>query len=148
MAVSDEELLDRYPGCAIDHDTKEQWRAFLDRRLLVDRCQDCGYWFDPPRPMCPKCWSARIEPQEVGGTGRVQWFTLLHQGHPAASPEHPYPVAVIELDDQPGLRMDGTIVDCDPTDISCDMAVELAWTDDDAPLPLWRPAVAALRRTS
>ena len=43
------------------------------------------------------------------------------------------------------VRMDGTIVGCDPTTVSCDMAVELVWTDDDAPLPVRRPADPALR---
>ena len=31
MAVSDEDLLERYAGCAIDHDTKEQSPARVPR---------------------------------------------------------------------------------------------------------------------
>jgi uncharacterized OB-fold protein len=146
MAVSDEELLERYPWGAIDHDNKEQWRGFLERRLLVDRCQDCGTWFDPPRSMCPRCWSERIEPQQVAGTGRVIYFTLLYQGHPAASPEHPFPAVVVELDEQAGLRFDSTVVECAPDVVQCDLALELCWIGDDAaPIPAFRPADPSLR---
>jgi uncharacterized OB-fold protein len=140
MAVSDEELLERYPWGAIDHDNKEQWRGFLDHRLLVDRCQDCGHWFDPPRPMCPKCWSQRIAPTEVSGRGKVQWFTLLYQGVRGASPDAPLPVAVVELEEQEGLRVDATIVECEPSAIACDDGLELTWTGtEDAPIPAFRP---------
>jgi len=140
MAVSDEELLERYPWGAIDHDNKEQWRGFLDRRLLVNRCRACGHWFDPPRPLCPKCWSTEVEPRAVAGTGRVVWFTLLYQGAPGADPAHPYPVAVVELSEQEGLRLDSTIVECDPMAVACDMPVELTWAGtESAPLPVFRP---------
>jgi uncharacterized OB-fold protein len=140
MTVSDEELLERYPWGAIDHDNKEQWRGFLDRRLLVNRCDECGHWFDPPRPMCPKCWSLRVERREVSGRGKVEWFTLLFQGAPGASPDAPMPVAVVELEEQAGLRVDATIVQCEPSEIACDLELELAWIGtEDAPLPAFRP---------
>jgi uncharacterized OB-fold protein len=138
--VTDEELLERYPWGAIDHDNKAQWKGYLDRRLVIDRCLDCGHWINPPRPMCPKCWSTEVEAQEVSGKGKVQWFTLLYQGHPAADPANPYPQVVVELDEQPNLRLDSTVVDCPPHDIACDMPVELTWIGpDDAPLPAFRP---------
>jgi hypothetical protein len=141
MPVTDEELLERYPWGAIDHDNKEQWRGFLGRRLLVDRCLECGHWFDPPRPMCPKCWSLRIEPSAVSGRGRVMWFTLLYQGLPGARPDRPLPVAVVELEEQAGLRVDTTIVDCEPGDIACDMPVELRWAGTpEAPVPVFAPS--------
>jgi uncharacterized OB-fold protein len=140
MTDTDEELLERYPWGAIDHDNKEQWRGFADHELRIDRCLDCGHWFDPPRDMCPKCWSTRVEAQPVSGRGRVQWFTLMLQGVPGASPESPFPVAVIELEEQPGLRVDATIVDAEPGEIACDLPVELVWTGaDDAPTPAFRP---------
>jgi uncharacterized protein len=144
--ASDEELLDRYPWGAIDHDNKEQWRGFLDHKLLVNRCVECGYWFDPPRPICPKCWSDHVDRHEVAGTGRIQWFTLLYQGLESATPDHPYPAVVIELDDQEGLRIDSTVVQCAPESISCDMPVELTWAGEErAPIPVFRPADPSLR---
>lgn len=138
--VTDEELLERIPWGAYDHDTKDQWKGFLERKLLVSRCQDCGHWFNPPRPMCPKCWSEHVAPTEVSGRGRVQWFTLLHQGAPPAVPM-PFPVVTVELEEQANLRIESTIVDCEPHEIACDMPVELTWVDQEGvPVPAFRPA--------
>lgn len=140
MAMTDDELLSRYPWGAIDHDNKAQWKGFLEYQLLVNRCQACGHWFNPPRPMCPRCWSLDVRPEPVSGRGRVQWFTLLYQGGPPGAPS-PYPVVTVELAEEEGLRIDATVVDCDPHDIRCDMPLELTWVDDQgAPLPAFRPA--------
>jgi uncharacterized OB-fold protein len=137
--VTDAELHDRYPSVAIDHDNKEQWRGFLDHRLLIDRCLDCGHWRNPPVPMCPKCWSERSRPHAVSGRGRVQWFTLVHQGAPGVDQDHPYPAVVVELEEQPNLRLTTTVVGCRPDEIVCDMAVELTWQDHHgAPIPVFR----------
>jgi uncharacterized protein len=134
------EVVERYPKGAIDHDNLAQWLGFLARQLLVNRCDDCGQWSNPPRAICPACWSPRVRPQPVRGRGRVQWFTLLFQGAPAESAVQPYPVVVVELEEQPNLRVTSTIVGCDPDAITCDMAVELIWDDRaGAPLPVFRP---------
>jgi uncharacterized OB-fold protein len=70
----------------------------------------------------------------------VQWFTLLYQGVRGASPDAPLPVAVVEREEQEGLRVDATIVECEPSAIACDDALELTWTGtEDAPIPAFRP---------
>jgi uncharacterized OB-fold protein len=139
--MTDEELLERVPWGAIDHDNKAQWKGFFERQLLVNRCQDCRQWINPPRPMCPKCWSERVEPEAVSGRGHVQWFTLLHQGAPGGDSGTPYPLVVVELDEQENLRLDTTVVECSPGDIRCDMSVELVWIEGEGgvPLPAFRP---------
>jgi uncharacterized OB-fold protein len=134
VSVTDSELVRRYPAVAIDHDNKEQWRAYLGHRLLVNRCLDCGHWHNPPRSLCPACWSERVEAQPVSGRGRVQWFTLLYSGG------EPHPAVVVELEEQPNLRLTSTVIGCPPEQITCDLAVELAWQDHDgAPIPVFRP---------
>jgi uncharacterized OB-fold protein len=66
---------------------------------------------------------------------------LLYQG---AAASHPYVDVGVELEEQANLRMHSTLVGCAPTEITCDMAVELAWQDrDGATLPVFRPAGAA-----
>jgi uncharacterized OB-fold protein len=90
--------------------------------------------------MCPKCWSLEVEPSVVSGRGRVMWFTLMFQGAAGATPETPLPLAVIELEEQAGLRVDAAVVDCDPAQVHCDMEVELIWKGEaDAPLPAFVP---------
>ena len=142
--VSDAELVAFYRGVALDHDNKRQFEGYLHHRLLINRCLDCGHWINPPRSMCPTCWSERVEAREVSGRGTVQWFTLLYQGAADAAPSRPYVAVVVELEEQANLRMHSTMVQCAPTEITCDMAVEVAWQDrDGAPLPVFRPVGAA-----
>jgi uncharacterized OB-fold protein len=56
----------------------------------------------------------------------------------------PYVVALVELDDQPGLRMLTNLVDVAREDVSVGMAVTVTFEDrEDATLPQFRPAVTS-----
>jgi uncharacterized OB-fold protein len=143
VTIPDEELFERYPWATITHDNKEQWRGYLEQRLLMNHCQACGYWLSEPRPLCPKCWSTDVRPDEVSGRGRVQWFSLNHQGPPVPGHDYsagPYPVLTVELEEQENLRLSSTMVNCQPGDIVCDMPVQLTWQErQGAPLPVFEP---------
>jgi uncharacterized OB-fold protein len=139
--VTDEELLRRFPGQRIDHDNREMFRARLDHRLLINRCDDCGLWRHPPRPICPSCWSTRVTPTEVSGTGTIYMAIFLHQGPPAEGVDYhtPYPVVTVELDEQAGLRFTSTVVGSTNEDIRIGRRVELDWIDRaGSPLPVFR----------
>jgi uncharacterized OB-fold protein len=145
-AVSDTELLEAFPDVLIDHDNKEFYRGWIERRLLVNRCGDCGSWHHPPRPICPECWSRDVAPTEVTGRGTVHLLVKLHQGPPAPDVDYskPHPVTTIELAEQAGLRITSTVVDCDPEEIRIGMPVELTWIERwGAPYPVFRPAQSA-----
>lgn len=140
-SLSDEQLLQRFPGVRIDHDNKAFYRGLLDRQLLIDRCADCAHWFHPPRAICPKCWSRDIRPAAVSGRGHIHLLILLHQGPPAPGVDYamPHPVASIELEEQPGLRFTSTIVGSDAAQLAIGQAVELAWIDrGQNPVPVFR----------
>ncbi|MGZ5392861.1 MAG: zinc ribbon domain-containing protein, partial [Mycobacterium sp.] len=51
--VSDDELVQRFPGEPITHDNAAHYRGRLRRELLLSRCRDCGRWHAPPKPICP-----------------------------------------------------------------------------------------------
>jgi hypothetical protein len=146
VALTDAELVDRFPRVRVDHDNKAYYRGWLERRLLVNRCADCGTWHHPPKPICPRCWSTEVRPTEVGGRGTVYLLMHLHQGAPAPGVDYaaaPHPVATVELDEQEGLRITTTIVGCDAGDIEIGMRVTLDWIDrDGVPFPVFRPAGA------
>ena len=71
-------------------------------------------------------WAATVNHQ--------QWF-------PSLPP--PYVVAIVELPEQPGLRMLTNVVGCDPDAVRSGMAVELDFQRlaDDLWLPVFRPEV-------
>lgn len=141
--VSDIELVERFHDVTITYDNKELYRGWLQRELLINRCNSCGTWHHPPKPLCPACWSFDITPTSVSGRGAVYFFMRLHQGPPAPDVDYskPYPVVTVELVEQPGLRYSSTIVDCAPEELTVGLEVELDWIERyDAPYPVFRPA--------
>jgi uncharacterized OB-fold protein len=141
-AIADEEVLTRFPAVLINRDNLEHYRGLLQRKLLINRCQDCGYWIRPHRRSCPECWSTNVVPTEVSGRGTIYMFTLLHQGAPIPGQDFSTPVGIVavEFPEQEGLRYLSTMVDCPNEEIRIGMPVELVWTERDGnPAPAFRP---------
>jgi len=142
-AVGDAELVERFPWVQISHDNKALFRGWLERELRINRCRDCGRFHHPPKPICPECWSWRLEPTAVSGRGVVHLAMFLRQGAPAPGVDYekaPHPVVTIELEEQPGLRFTSTVVDAPLESIRIGLPVELAWIDRyGAPFPAFRP---------
>lgn len=85
------------------------WAALREGRILVQRCADCRRWTHPPLETCRWCGgAAAYEP--VSGAGTVYSCTTMHYGTGEVFPD-PYTVAVVELAEQPGLRMVGRLLD-------------------------------------
>lgn len=143
--ISDQQVLDSYPSAWIDRDSVSLFRGFLEKRLLMNRCQDCQSWYQPPWPSCPNCWSDNVAPQEVSGKGVVHTFVILHTGAlvgvEGVDYAKGYPLAVVQLEEQDGLRATGTIVGCDNQDIEIGMPVTLTWIErQGSPVPAFQPA--------
>jgi uncharacterized OB-fold protein len=144
--ISDLEVFERLPSMPIDHDNVAFFRGLLARRLLVNRCQQCGRWHQPPWPICPSCWSDDVQPTEVSGDGVLHSWTLLHGGRPLAGVDYHrgYPIAVIELAEQEGLRVTATIVGCEPEELRTGMSVRLTWRERDGePFPAFEPSASS-----
>ena len=144
VEITEAELVERFPYVRMDHDTKHLYRGWLARELRLNRCRDCGFWHNPPKPVCPRCWSSAVEPTPVSGRGCVHLLTWLHQGPPAPDVDYaagPHPVASVELAEQAGLRFTTTVVDCPRERLEIGLAVELHWIERfGAPFPVFRPA--------
>ena len=84
-------------------------------RLLIARCDACGTYLHPPRPICPHCASSAVTPTAVSGRGTVHAYTVSHYQWVATMPP-PYVVAEIELAEQPGLIVLSNLVGVDPAD--------------------------------
>jgi len=127
-APSDQEVFDAYPRVPIDRDNIEHYRGLMTGRLLINRCDRCGYWVYPHRPLCPECLSWDVRPTEVSGRGRVYMFTLIYQERdPNIVLYGPLVAAAVELAEQPGLRYLAPIVHVEIGDIRLDMPVQLTW---------------------
>ena len=145
-ALADEELLRRLPSLGIDHDTKAFSAGWLEQRLMLNRCSDCGHWHHPPRPVCPECWSTSVLPTEVSGRGVVHLLIRVRQGPEIDGVDYldGWPVATVELTEQPGLRYTSTVVDVDPSILTIGLPVELTWIERfGEPYPAFRPERAS-----
>ena len=142
--LSDTELVARLAHLRVDRDNASFYRSWFAHELRINRCADCGRWHQPPRPMCPSCWSWNVVPTAVSGRGRVHLLMRLHQGPPAENVDYakgPYPVVTVELDEQPNLRFTSTVIGIAADDVTIDMPVQLAWIErNGAPFPVFEPA--------
>lgn len=128
-------------------DSAEFWAGCARGELLVQTCADCGRWRFPPRPMCPDCRSTEVLWVTASGRGRVWSFVVAHPPLlPAYGELAPYPVIVVELEEDPTIRMvgnlvtgaDGPINEVDPASIEIGEPVRVVFsTVDDVVLPRW-----------
>jgi uncharacterized OB-fold protein len=130
------------PVPQITDDNAAFWTGGRQGELLITRCTRCGYYVHPPSPRCPECLSEAIEPRAVSGRGRVYTLTINRQPW-VPGLEVPFVLAVVELDEQPGLRLVTNIVDCPPEDVEIGMPVEVTFAERGAVfIPVFRPVAS------
>jgi uncharacterized protein len=141
--ISDAELVERFAHQRVERDDAAFLRGLLAHELRFPRCAACGTWQGRQRPMCPACWSWDVVPTAVSGRGTVHLLMQLHQGPPAPGVDYasgPYPVATVELEEQPALRFTSTVVGCPPGEVRIGMPVRLTWIErHGAPFPVFEP---------
>lgn len=124
------------------------WVGTARGELLVQACGACGRTRMPPRPMCPHCRSTEATWEPTSGRGRVWSYVVAHPPLlPAYAELAPYNVIVVELDEDPDLRMVGNLVDAqgapinsvDPHAIEIGEPVRVAFeqVSDEVFLPRW-----------
>jgi uncharacterized OB-fold protein len=140
------------PKPVADRDTQPFWDAVAEHRLAVQRCDSCAAWVWQPRPLCPRCHGAALSWTEVSGAGRVASWTALHPPVLTVWADRlPFVILLVELDDAPGVRIIGQLVDDagellrtngEPEGIAMGLPVSLRWRVDEAGqiLPAWTPA--------
>jgi uncharacterized OB-fold protein len=115
------------------------WTGGANGELLVHRCRACTRWFHPPAPVCFRCRSLDVGPEPASGRGRVAAFTINRQPWIPAYPP-PYVVAMIELADEPDVRLVSNVVDVAPEDVHVGLTVDVFFERwDDVWIPLFRP---------
>src|SRR2546421_5320980 len=122
-----------------DPGTEFFWEATRRGELHILRCRTCGTYIHLPRPACRSCGSTDLAPERVSGRGVVHSFTVTHFPLPGFEP--PFAVALIELEEQSGLRLVSNVVDTSPEELEIGIPVEVTFEriSDDIVLPLFRP---------
>jgi uncharacterized OB-fold protein len=116
------------------------WTSGADGRLRFLRCATCGYYVHPPAPICPRCLTKTLHADPVSGRATVATFTVNAQPWIPGF-DLPYVIAVVEIDEQPDVRLTTNIVGCPPEAINIGMAVKVVFEQyDDVWLPLFEAA--------
>jgi uncharacterized protein len=119
------------------------WEGAREHKLLIQKCGGCGRFQHPPEPVCHHCLSFALGPGEVSGAGTIYSFEIATQAfHPWFTDKIPFVIAVVELAEQPNLKLITNIVDVDPDAVRVGARVRVAWRhlDDEFTLPVFRLA--------
>jgi uncharacterized OB-fold protein len=118
------------------------WDGIKQRQLMILRCQRCGHHVHVPRPVCNHCRSLDLAPTEMSGRATLYAYTVVMQAfHPFYTDKIPYTLAIVELIEEPALRITTQIIDCPEADLHTGLPVEVAWTEvaPEMTLPYFRP---------
>jgi uncharacterized OB-fold protein len=114
------------------------WTGGADGELRIAHCGTCTHYIHPPRPNCPRC-AGPVEFVAVSGDGVVFTYTVNYQSfrHDVSTP---YVIALVELAEQPQLRVVANIVGCEPESVFCGMPVHVRFEAQEAVfVPLFAP---------
>ena len=119
------------------------WTGGADGHLRFLRCGECAQLVHPPLPRCPRCRSRELAPHAVSGRARVHTFTVNHQPW-MPGPEPPFVVAVVEIEEDPGVRLTTNLVGVDPEAVEIGLRVRAVFErhpdeDGDVWIPLFEP---------
>jgi uncharacterized OB-fold protein len=115
------------------------WEAVKQKRLVFQRCTQCGEFLHPPRPMCHKCHSYDLEWVESTGKGKIySWVVFTREVNPLY--RVPFEVVLVEMEEK-GVRFVSNMAEGKPEDLYFGMPVEVVFVDvnDKWPLPMFRP---------
>ena len=125
------------PLPAVDDLSQPFWEAAKQRRLVVQRCQECGYFNHPPRPACDACQSQQFQFEPVSGRGAIYSFTVMHQPNIAGFENQiPYINILVELEEQPLLFMVSNLPGSEKDMVRIGGRVEAYFEDVDADVTL------------
>jgi uncharacterized OB-fold protein len=101
--------------------------------LVANECTNCGAIYFDRRNACANCGQTSFGTRELGTTGVVRSFAIVHQAAPGVPV--PYVSTVVDLDGGGQVKANVVNVEPEPDKLSLGMKVRLttfvAGTDDD-----------------
>jgi uncharacterized OB-fold protein len=119
------------------------WQGGERGELVFWCCQVCEYYIHPYQPICPMCHSKNLAPQVVSGQATVATYSVNHQAW-MPGPELPYIVAIVEIVEQPSVRLTTNLVNIAPDAVEIGMPVRVTFEhhpdpEGDVWIPLFEP---------
>lgn len=119
------------------------WDACNEGRLLMQNCRTCSRLQHPPDSTCAQCGSADgLEWRELSGRGTVHSFGVVYDNSVALlQPDQPFNMAVIELEEDPGITMLSNLPGAPLDDVPIGAAVNVVFEATPATgqkIPEWQ----------
>lgn len=117
------------------------WEGLKQRKLLLQRCSECGKVWFPIGPVCPHCLSDQFTWAPMSGRGVVHNFVVYHKAWlPWFEQRVPYVVVQVQIEEGP--RLTTNLLDTPREQVKLGMAVEAAYEDvtDEITLLQFKPA--------
>ena len=121
------------------------WDGLAAGVLRVQRCNRCQHARFPTRPMCAECHATSSSWTDVAPNGTIWSFIAPHPPLlPAFDVGGAFNVTVVQLDDEPNIRMVGNVIDdrgfVDGRHLTVGQPVELVIVEPEPGLllPRWR----------
>src|SRR5215470_17486599 len=124
----------------VDVDSRPFFEAAARGELWVPRCAATGRLVFPPRAFSPFAPGGALEWVRVSGRGSIWSFVVPHPPLlPWYAERAPYVVLAVALDEDPRVRVVGTIADVDPKRARIGARVRVCFerVADGIALPRW-----------
>jgi uncharacterized OB-fold protein len=135
-------MVDVPPQPRPDADTEGFWQATEHGELALCRCRECRHWQHPPVERCRECGGPTTF-ERISAAGTVFSFIVANRASvPGFSELTPYVVALIDLDEQPGLRLASRLAGIDAHAVEIGMRVQAeieALAGGNYRIPVFRP---------
>ena len=129
-------------GVVPDELTKPHFEAANEGRLEIQNCSACNRLQNPPQPTCTQCKSAdNLEWKVMSGKGKIYNYGVVYDCPVRLLQEdQPFNLAVITLDDDPGIQMYSHLPGTPVDDVPVGAAVEVIFeaTANGQKVPEWR----------
>jgi uncharacterized OB-fold protein len=116
---------------ALDAHTRDFFTAGV---LTLQRCQSCAHIQHPPEDVCESCQSFDLGRFVSAGDGRVESVAVVtHAVHPALAARVPYAIALVSIDDAPGILVAGNVVGKEPSAVAIGDRVRVVFEEAHDP---------------
>ncbi len=129
-------------GVEPDSFTQPFWDAANEQRLVIQYCVDCSKLQHPPSEICRDCGDGcEFEWRPVSGRGRIYNYGVVHDCPVRLlQQDQPFNLAVIMLDDDPGIQMYSHLPGVPVDEVPVGAAVEVIFepSANGQLVPEWR----------
>ncbi len=129
-------------GVVPDDLTKPFWDAANAGRLDIQNCSSCNRLYNPPVATCTQCQSAdNLEWKQMSGKGKIYNYGVVYDCPVRLlQQDQPFNLAVITLDEDPGIQMYSHLPGTPVDEVPVGAAVEVIFeeTANGQKVPEWR----------